>query len=335
MPRRCLITAFALLLATALTAYAADKNKTYTSPEAAKADPDFAVQGEYVGEVKGPDGQTGKIGVQVIALGGGKFDAKMFLGGLPGEGADMKSKKSLPGMRDGDKVVFANQQGKVEIVGDTLTAYAPSGQAGWSVKKVHRKSPTLGAKPPKDAVVLFNGTKDSLKNWKKGANITDDGLLMQGVTSLPTFGSHTLHIEFRTPYKPNARGQGRGNSGLYVQGRYEVQMLDSFGLAGKNNECGGIYSIKDPDLNMCYPPLSWQTYDIDFTAAKFDGDGKKIANARMTVRHNGVVVHDDVELPKTTTAAPNRGVNPSPGPVYLQNHGNPVWYRNIWVVKKD
>ncbi|MBW3600671.1 MAG: DUF1080 domain-containing protein, partial [Planctomycetes bacterium] len=140
----------------------------------------------------------------------------------------------------------------------------------------------------------------------------------------------------RLPYQPQDRGQARGNSGVYLQGRYEVQMLDSFGLEGKQNECGGLYSVKDPDVNMCYPPLEWQTYDIDFTAARYDEEGKLTADPRVTVRHNGVVIHDDVELPgeRNTTAAP---VKPGPegGPVYLQDHGNPVRYRNIWVAETD
>ena len=134
--------------------------------------------------------------------------------------------------------------------------------------------------------------------------MTEDKLLMQGVISKDTFGSHSLHIEFRLPYQPEARGQGRGNSGIYVQGRYECQMLDSFGLEGKQNECGGLYSVKAPDLNMCLPPLAWQTYDIDYTAAEYK-DGKLATNPRVTIRHNGVVIHDDVELPgnRNTTAA--------------------------------
>ena len=131
---------------------------------------------------------------------------------------------------------------------------------------------------------------------------------------------------------PFARGQGRGNSGMYIQGRYEVQVLDSFGLDGKNNECGGIYSISEPKVNMCLPPLSWQTYDYDFTAAKYDADGKKVKNARVTIKHNGVVIHDDLELPNHTP-----GKHPeadSPGLLYLQGHGNPFVYRNVWVVEK-
>ncbi|RPI79213.1 MAG: DUF1080 domain-containing protein, partial [Planctomycetaceae bacterium] len=194
--------------------------------------------------------------------------------------------------------------------------------------------PTLGAKPPEGAVVLFDGTEPTFKkHWRDGARISGN-MLEQGATSVDLFRDFSIHLEFRLPYMPHARGQGRGNSGLYYQGRFETQVLDSFGLEGKDNECGGIYSIKNPDLNMCLPPLVWQTYDAEFTAARFNDDGKKIANARVTVRHNGVLIHEDVELPQITTAAPNQE-SPEPGPIYLQDHGNPVRYRNIWVLPRD
>jgi len=301
---------------------------TITDP--ANAGKDFAVQGEYTGELKLDDGAA-KFGVQIIALGDGNFQAVGYHGGLPGDGYNGEEPVKSEGRWTDRGVLFESDKGNGLVKDGTLTIMAGDKVVG-TFKKINRESKTLGKKPPEGAVVLFDGS--STEGWK-GGKLTDDGHLAQGTTSEKTFGDHKLHIEFRTPYKPKARGQGRGNSGVYVQGRYEIQVLDSFGLEGKTNECGGIYSVKGCDVNMCYPPLAWQTYDIDFTAAKYDDSGKVIAAPRMTVRHNGVVIHDDVELPadRNTTAAPV-GPGPEKGPVYLQNHGNPVAYRNIWVVEK-
>ena len=301
-------------------------------------DPDFAVQGEYLGMAINPESRRNEMfGIQVIALGGGKFRAVAHWGGLPGEGWVASEKKDQwEGERqDGVPTIRAGNV-TLTIENRELTISKGTRLVG-KLDKVDRESPTIGKKPPEGAVVLFDGTEGSLASWKKGARRTRDGLLMQGVTSERTFGDHTLHLEFRLPYAPTARGQARGNSGLYVQGRYEVQMLDSFGLEGRNNECGGIYGVKAPDLNMCYPPMRWQTYDVEFTAARFDESGKKTAPARMTVRHNGVIIHKNVEVRKHTRAAPVKegpGKGPGKGPVYLQNHGNPVRYRNIWVVER-
>ncbi len=312
---RILVTCMSGLLLAAASSQA--KGPCYTDPK--EADADYAFQGEYAGKI----GDM-KMGVQVIALGEGKFQAVSYTGGLPGDGWDGKQKGHSAGeLRDG-VLKFDNTEvrdGKMKI-GDVTV-----------LEKVSRESPTLGLKPPAGAVMLFDGS--SADAWQ-GGRLTEDKLLMQGCTSQRTFGSHRLHIEFRLPYQPQDRGQGRGNSGIYLQGRYEVQMLDSFGLEGKDNECGGIYSVSAPKLNMCYPPLTWQTYDIDFTAAKYDEDGKLTSNPRITVRHNGEVIHKDLELPgeRNTTAAPVKAGS-EPGPVYLQDHGNPVRYRNIWVVETD
>jgi hypothetical protein len=139
-----------------------------------------------------------------------------------------------------------------------------------------------------------------------------------------------LHLEFRLPFMPYATGQGRGNSGVYIQRRYEVQILDSFGLEGVANECGGLYRQQPPDVNMCLPPLTWQTYDIWFTAARFDGEGNKTANARITVLHNGVPIHNDYEVVAKTGAG--RPEAPEPMPILLQDHGNPVRFQNVWIV---
>ena len=289
-------------------------------------DPDFKLQGEYAGEVAGKDGPR-KLGVQVIALGKGKFHAVGYAGGLPGDGWDKSEKKECDcELKDG-AVVF-QQGGRSGTLKDgVITIHSGARKLG-GIKNVERKSPTLGAKPPAGAVVLFDGsTPDKFDGGK-----VDRDLLVQGATSKLKFQGCTLHVEFRLPFMPEARGQGRGNSGCYLQGRYEVQVLDSFGLKGENNECGGIYSIKAPDVNMCFPPLAWQTYDIDYTPAVFE-NGKKTKNALVTVKHNGVTIHENVELTHATTAAPV-AEGPEPGSVYFQDHGNPVRYRNIWLVEK-
>ena len=292
-------------------------------------DPDFQIQGEYSGDITTPEGAK-QIGVQVIALGGGKFRAVGHVGGLPGDGWDGSVRRDAEGEIKDGALKIHNDLYDATISGDTLTLTTVGNLKLGDLKKVVRQSKTLGAKPPQGAVVLFDGT--SADAFEKG-RMTSDGLLMQGATSKQKFQSFTLHLEFQLPFMPAARGQGRGNSGCYMQGRYEVQVLDSFGLKGENNECGGIYTIKAPDENMCFPPLSWQTYDVDYTAAQYEGD-KKVKDAVMTVRHNDVVIHRDVKLPKSTTAAPVKE-GPEPGPLYLQDHGNPVRYRNIWLVEKN
>ena len=296
----------------------------YTDP--AKAGPDYAWQGEYVGE----DVEGTKWGAQVIALGEGKFRVVGYRGGLPGDGWERGDERvEADGERDGNKVVFESPDYTTVIANQKMTVRDYTDQVVATLKKVVRKSPTLGAKPPRGAIVLFDGSSaDAFENGR----LVMGNLLAANCWSKAKFGDHRLHLEFRTPFKPKARGQARGNSGVYVQSRYEVQVLDSFGLEGKDNECGGIYSVAAPRVNMCFPPLTWQTYDIEFKAARYDASGKKIANARITVRHNGVVIHEDLELPHHTPGRAKEG--PGPGPLYLQGHGNPVVYRNIWVVPK-
>ena len=270
---------------------------TYTDP--AKADADFAYQGEYQGTITS-DGNEVKIGLQIIALGKGKFHGIGFHGGLPGDGGDKDKKVEADGeLKDGALIIKGPEGGYAKIAKDVATLYSGEDKEIATLKKVTRTSPSLGEKPPQGAIVLFEGKNtDAFEGGK-----VEDGLLAPAVTSKQKFGSHKVHIEFRLPYQPEDRGQGRGNSGIYLQGRYEVQMLDSFGLEGKDNECGGIYTVKAPDVNMCLPPLAWQTYDIDYTAAKYDGD-KVVSKPKVTVLHNGVVIHKDVELPSDRTPPP-------------------------------
>lgn len=318
----------ALALVLVLTqAVAADDSKKATFTDPAKAGRDYQVQGEYLGEANGST-----YGVQVVAQGDGRFMAVVYPQGLPGAAGVAWDRMTAEGSTKDGVTKFTSDDGQMTatVKDDTLVVEKSGGEKVGTLKKVERKSPTLGAKAPEGALVLFDGKNvDQFTN----AKMTDDGLLMVGCVSKKKFQDFTLHIEFRTPFMPKATGQGRGNSGVYLQGRYEVQVLDSFGLEGRDNECGGIYKIAAPKVNMCLPPLAWQTYDIDFTAAKFDASGKKTANAKVLVKQNGVVIQD-LELPTNTPGGLTPGESPEPGPLFLQNHGNPVYYRNIWVVEK-
>lgn len=299
-----------------------------TNPDEAKKDPDFLVQGEYLGEGVAENGDKVKVGAQVIALSKGEFDIVGYAGGLPGDGwkrGDHKT-EGIKGKTVGKVVEISGDDIEGKIEGDTITAKSP--EMKYTLKRVERKSPTLEAKAPAGAKVLFDGT--SADKFEHGKLLKDKSLESEA-TSKEKFGDYKLHLEFRLSYMPDARGQGRSNSGVYVHDCYEIQVLDSFGLKGENNECGGFYSIREPDVNMCFPPLVWQTYDIEFTAPKYDGN-KKVSNARITVKHNGVTIHDNIELPHGTPGREEEG--PAPRPFYLQGHGNKVEYRNIWVEEK-
>lgn len=197
-------------------------------------------------------------------------------------------------------------------------------------------TPGSAASAPSDAIVLFDGK--SLDAWVNG----DKWIISDGVTTAKGGGIHTkqgfgdcqIHIEFATPSKVEGSGQGRGNSGVYIMGRYEVQILDSF-----NNEtyfdgqCGAIYKQQPPMVNASRGPGEWQTYDIFFTGPKFHSDGSLKKPAYMTVVHNGVLIHNHVELSGGTSWSepPRYSSHPEKEPLHLQFHGNPVQFRNIWV----
>lgn len=221
-----------------------------------------------------------------------------------------------------------------------LAQYGPI--AGLEVARPEDKVDVEPTKPPDGAVVLFDGT--SMDKWVNIDGKTPvawplkDGGAVQvgrgGIMSREKFlGPVKLHVEFRVPYMPEAKGQGRGNSGVYLQGRYEVQILDSYGLKSKDNDCGGIYQVAAPRVNACKAPTVWQSYDIAFTPPRFL-DGKKTAPARITVFQNGAMIHDDVPIPLDNTVSGLGGDPSTPGPIHLQEHGNPVQYRNIWLVKE-
>jgi hypothetical protein len=302
----------------------ADEPKERTFVDPAKAGPDFLIQGEYEGKI----GADTVAGLQVIALGDGKFEAAMYAKGLPGSGAD-KTRVPLKG---------ETKDGETNFTGNSFSGALKDGvlkgtldNVELKLKRVERQSPTIGAKPPEGAIVLFDGTNTD--EWVDG-RIQEGNLLGVGTRTKRSFKNYTTHAEFRTPYMPFERGQGRGNSGFYCNDQYEFQILDSFGLTGENNECGGYYNFAKPALNMCLPPLSWQTYDIDFRIAQFDAEGKKTKPAVATVRLNGVAVHDKYEIPNFNGGGGLMDES-KPGPIYFQDHGNPVHFRNIWILEKN
>jgi hypothetical protein len=313
----------------------AQKPKAKVTHKAVTSD-DF--MGDYSGLLKKADASQSDIVAQVIARGNGVYETHIL---------DAFDKRIEPiavmegNLSEGEVIYGRNAR----ISRGSLVGKLDEPLSGvYVMKKVERLSPTLGKKPPKGAIVLFDGSNtDSWLGFDRKTKATkpcgwklveDDAMeIVPGsgwAKTKKNFGDFQLHLEFRTPLKPTATGQARGNSGVYFQGRYEVQVLDSYGLTGEDNECGGIYKIAKPRVNMCAPPLQWQTYDVTFRAPKFDKKGDKISDASITVIHNGVTIHKNLVLPTPTHVAPF-DEDPGKGPLVLQDHGNPVRYRNIWL----
>ena len=308
-----------------------------------------SVMGEWKGKLRGDDGVERVLEAQVVAEGGDRYRAVMR---LDKDGAWNAGEST--GRRKGETVSFSGSldrgqgaggvcqlKGQVDSVGFSGTCADAGSTARFSLRRIERRPPSLGAEPPEEAVVLFDGT--GLEAWihrdgqPAGWKLREDGSMevtRGNILTRRSFGDVRIHLEFRTPLMPEARGQARGNSGVYVQGRYEVQVLDSFGLEPMDNGCGGVYRIAAPRVNASLPPLQWQTYEIIFRAPRFDSSGGKTANARITVRHNGQVIHLNRELPRLTPGGVSNEEGER-GPLLLQDHRDPVQYRNIWVLPLD
>jgi hypothetical protein len=194
--------------------------------------------------------------------------------------------------------------------------------------------------PPSDAVVLFDGR--DLSKWKNASGGAAGWKIQNGcaevngsgnIVTVEEFGDVQLHVEWAAPEKVSGEGQGRGNSGVYLQGRYEIQVLDSYqNKTYFNGQAGAFYGNAAPLVNPSRKPGEWQTYDIIFHAPKSGPDGKAQPGS-FTVLYNGVLVQDHVPIKgEATTAAMFSGLVPK-GPLVLQDHGNPVRYRNIWLRK--
>jgi len=197
----------------------------------------------------------------------------------------------------------------VQLVGDEGHAFIPEPATGREVEsKWVYADGVLTASPSWDSVITPDNYTDFRLYLEFNVNISDN---------------------------PNPNPEQDGNSGVYIQQRYEIQIQNAFGIAEedfKHTYCGSIYKFKKPDHLVAKPAGEWQTYDIVFRAARFDGD-TKTENARITVYHNGTLIHDDVELSNKTGAG--RAEGPEPGPIKLQGHNNPVQYRNVWVQRLE
>ncbi len=334
MPR-VLATSFVSRLVLAATVatfsagiYAQDKKgPAFTEPP--KNDPNFNLQGEFVGRLTIEGEEQEPLGLQIRPTGGNHFEAVSFMGGLPGEENHKPEPVKMIGRRSGDFVILSGGPWAIFVEADKCLVVDREGNKVGQLERIKRKSPTMHAPAPEGAVVLFDGS--NIDHFTK-ASMTKDGLLMQGADLKPMFQDFDLHVEFRLPYMPQAVGQSRGNSGLYLQSRYECQILDSFGQDRLINGLGALYKLRKPDVNMCFPPLVWQTYDVRFTAPRWAADGSKLRDAHITSWINGVKVQDNVALPsKTGAGSPEE---PTLRPSRLQDHGDPVRFRNIWLVDR-
>jgi lysophospholipase L1-like esterase len=202
-------------------------------------------------------------------------------------------------------------------------------------------APAAPAAVPADAIVLFDGT--SLDSWTGGEKWpVADGVATVGKGAIQTkqgFGDCHLHVEFRLPAPPTGKGQGRGNSGVFLMGQYEIQVLDSFAdgtdgpLTYPDGQCGALYKQQPPAVNACRKPGEWQTYDILFTRPRFDADGSLAKPGRVSVLHNGVAIHSDTVIKGATVwhEPPIYKAHADNLPISLQDHGNPVQFRSIWI----
>lgn len=203
-------------------------------------------------------------------------------------------------------------------------------------------TPGKGTQPPSDAIILYSSAND-INNWVKVEGGIPEWKAEDALTVVPgsgdiqtkrSFGDVQLHVEWRTPEVIEGKGQGRGNSGVFLMGLYEVQVLDSYeNETYYNGQAGSIYKQHIPLVNASLPPGKWQTYDIFFTAPRFNEDGSLDTPAYITVVHNGVLIQHHVELkgPTRFIGRPSYREHDEKLPLMLQEHSNPVSYRNIWI----
>lgn len=229
----------------------------------------------------------------------------------------------------------ANAQEKTELPPEATEFYEP-------VPPVVKAGSSTNT-PPADAIVLFDGKDlsswESEKDGSAAAWTVENGVLTVkpgegGIKTKQNFGDLQIHVEWRAPTEIKGKGQGRGNSGIYIMNKYEVQVLDSYqNETYTNGQAASIYKQSPPLVNVTNPPGEWNTYDIIFTAPRFNENGIIKSPAKLTVLHNGVVVQNNYELrgPTEYIGIPNYTEHDKKLPLHLQDHGDLVSFRNIWV----
>jgi len=313
-----------------------------------------AFLGDWQGRWGKPGQAGGPIAAQVIPRGGGKYRVNI----VPEFDKPVRPLAVVEATAAGGVLRFdqAGWGGRAEAGRLTGTGRHEGKARSFEMKKVTRLSPRLGAKPPEGAIVLFDGT--GFDHWE--ANRGDpkaipwklaDGCARiwpplvkhafgTAIRTKKAYPNFQMHLEFRLPLLAGDTGQTRANSGVIIEEFefYEVQILDSYGLAGGNQECGSIYGRAAPKVNMCAPPLQWQSYDITYRAPRFDASGKLTQPARLTVDHNGKRIHDNLALPFRDRALKARLARPGsrkPGRITLQHHGDVVEFRNMWLLELE
>lgn len=308
---------------------------------------EIELQGNFEGESVAPSGDATPVTAQIVALGKGKHVAKIHVEGATGEVAGKPKGKLEDGLIEYEGTIdLGPDLGGTYAIEATVenrvfsgTATSSDGTYRFSMDRVEKGSPTLGQAAPEGAIVLLDGSNMNAWVVQPYWRLIGGGAMgMRGhsITSKEEFGSAKYHIEFKTPLMPEASpgSQGRGNSGVYVMGRYEIQVLDSFSDEPMDNRCGGIYKKAVPVVNASLPPEEWQTYDITFHAPEYDASGNKTKDAVVTVVHNGTTIHDNVVLPDVTPGGVS-GEEAAKGVLMLQDHGDDVNFRNIWVQPLD
>ena len=329
---------------------------------------ELTLQGEYVGK----DGEK-SVGAQVVARGEKSFHALVLEGGLPGDGWDDGRYGLLEsGVLSGGRAEFRSptDEGVSAVLDENGLMLKRSGRQTL-LKRRERKSATLGQQPPAGAIVLFGGATPNMDAFEERKDIEGmtvptmfEGHMLAGAVTKRRFRDYQLHVEFMTGWEPQNIPWRRADAGIYMLSRYEVAIGDSFGfdfdLSGatspqrgklldekstsskfpvaKNTNaprvCGSVFTYPSKVPNSCLPPLVWQTLDIDFTAPRFDADGKKTSKAVLSVKLNG---HQTVDKQEVNGPTPHgfKGPETPDGPIWFEAFGRRVLYRNIWVVERQ